>query len=1225
MKRILPAVGALGLLAGLATASPASAAPPARSMDSSDRAVTTSGDKDGLHILVADQSGGYAWRTAATLSEPGFDTTQWIGDACVTGSGRRAVVVYAPRELTNTDRGRDAGGFVAVVDLGTGAVRKLAQRSSLAYFNPGCGAGEDVAVSTSGAATAITVFDAATGRTSIRATVAGQVTSAVPYASGIAAVSGDDLVAVTAGGALRTLERAAGHPFRLHPESGGGLVYEVAGGDTAQVRRWTGKRSTSLGSAPLAGVRLHASAGRVFVTGPDRGRIHGAGVAAVPGPVDAEPSTTGALAVTGASARTPDRIDISTTRGQSRIRPDAPRPAEGTAASPALTESSAAPKLLADDPATVPWDPDRSCSVPRNDPKIQAFQATALQVEWAADLAVYGKLLVSRQANWKNSGMPSDWQPQVLFPRHELIGGGQVPAQLLLGVLAQESNTMHASPHAIDGQTGNFNQGGFYGWGDHSSWSTPDCGYGVGQVTSGMAVADGTRLFTPTQQKAIAADYASNIAASLNMLVDKWNQLKTANIVANGGDPRYIENWYFAAWAYNTGVQPNAANGNTTGCTPSPACTDSAGYWGLGWANNPANPNYPVDRGTFDGNDDYDIKHPNLFPYQEKVMGWAYTPAGRYNYVAKNWWPAYTRAVGEPHLPVKVGEFCVPQYNNCQPGAATDVNGKPAGKCLLGNLHCWWHESWQWVTCTPNPGDASPCGIEVIKYTAGDPEPSAPVVYPVDCDTSGFPAGTAIVDDVTVGSPLPCTKNWTDTGSFTLNFPYTTTGGCTSNCIHYPGKIDFHQISAGFGGHLWFGHTGTNTTVTGTWTPPASSAGWNRIKVHVPLSGGTTEQADYVVKLGNGQTRHRMVNQYWWQNTWVDLGTFFLYPGGSVSLSNASNHVAATKVDGGDVAFDAVAFIPSAQPDARYVALGDSYSSGEGNPDYEQDTVQDPRNKCHRSLSKAYPSMVKLPGHVDSIAAEAARNRADFHFLACSGAQSIDLTQASVVAGNTDNTMWGWANNYHFGEVNQIDDSGWLDEDTTLVTVSIGGNDVGFGDVLSACIKQSLNCADGDFVLTRTWGDTDPKQKVTDPRPLNQYQSYLADRLQSHLVSVYEQIHVRAPHAKIVVVGYPRLFRNWSPVTCFGVGPEEQAWMNGVADRITQNIALAAQVARTDYPGLDITVADPTQAFTGHAVCEVGEEQWLNGIEGDQSASFHPNNNGHVGYANLVNAALAAG
>ena len=68
---------------------------------STDTAFTTSGDGTGFHLLVADEKDGYGWKTAATLSEPGFDTDTWIGNACVTESGRYAAVAYAPRTFTN--------------------------------------------------------------------------------------------------------------------------------------------------------------------------------------------------------------------------------------------------------------------------------------------------------------------------------------------------------------------------------------------------------------------------------------------------------------------------------------------------------------------------------------------------------------------------------------------------------------------------------------------------------------------------------------------------------------------------------------------------------------------------------------------------------------------------------------------------------------------------------------------------------------------------------------------------------------------------------------------------------------------------------------------------------------------------------------------------------------------------------------------------------------------
>src|SRR5262249_26992686 len=153
---------------------------------------------------------------------------------------------------------------------------------------------------------------------------------------------------------------------------------------------------------------------------------------------------------------------------------------------------------------------------------------------------------------------------------------------------------------------------------------------------------------------------------------------------------RYIENWYLAVWAYNTGIQPDANHGNTTGCTPGPSCDDGAGNWGLGWANNPANPNYPADRTLFNGNNDFDTKHPNLWPYQEKVIGWAFTPVARFDYTGAGWEPAYTPGTwdGMPHVPT-YSSFCVSTINHCTPGGTTDINGNPgAGACHLMDLHC---------------------------------------------------------------------------------------------------------------------------------------------------------------------------------------------------------------------------------------------------------------------------------------------------------------------------------------------------------------------------------------------------------------------------------------------------------------------------------------------------------------------------------------------------------
>ncbi|MGC5410427.1 hypothetical protein ACPXCX_42945, partial [Streptomyces sp. DT225] len=79
---------------------------------------------DGFHVLVADKTEGYAWKTAATLFEAGFEADAWIGNLCTTESGRYAAVAYAPRTFTNKPELMSRGAFTAVVDLERGTVRK---------------------------------------------------------------------------------------------------------------------------------------------------------------------------------------------------------------------------------------------------------------------------------------------------------------------------------------------------------------------------------------------------------------------------------------------------------------------------------------------------------------------------------------------------------------------------------------------------------------------------------------------------------------------------------------------------------------------------------------------------------------------------------------------------------------------------------------------------------------------------------------------------------------------------------------------------------------------------------------------------------------------------------------------------------------------------------------------------------------------------------------------
>ena len=284
------------------------------------------------------------------------------------------------------------------------------------------------------------IVDAATAKVTSTRTGAGRTSSPVPYAGGVAAALGDHLVSVDANGHERLLTRAAGVPFRLHPDTSGGLAFQVpVAGGRIEVRRWATGKASLLGTGRLGAVQVATDAGRIFVTGPDSSAISTSGLPGwtrLGGPVNTEPSTTGALDVTasGESSAAPKpksgtprpaadavkhQISVQATVTATgkpvsfTVASSTRAPAAGLKPSPGLrafnggphSVPAAKPRKATTDPGSVTWDPDRGCSVARNDPNIQTYQATAQQVEWAADLAVQGQLTTARGPNWEGSGM----------------------------------------------------------------------------------------------------------------------------------------------------------------------------------------------------------------------------------------------------------------------------------------------------------------------------------------------------------------------------------------------------------------------------------------------------------------------------------------------------------------------------------------------------------------------------------------------------------------------------------------------------------------------------------------------------------------------------------------------------------------------------------------------------------------------------------------------------
>ncbi|MFF1830468.1 RHS repeat-associated core domain-containing protein [Paenarthrobacter sp. NPDC058040] len=546
-----------------------------------------------------------------------------------------------------------------------------------------------------------------------------------------------------------------------------------------------------------------------------------------------------------------------------------------------------------------------TCAVGRLDPALQVKQPSNAQVNWAVQMAEQGLLSgakYARPANFANMGLVSyspsdDFSP---IPLDHPAGSSQttVPRSVMLGILAQESNFNQASWHALPGVPADPLIADYYGAAgtiDQIDYPGADCGYGLAQVTNGMHAGD-TAISHHGQMK-IAADYQENIAAGLQILESSWNQLYESGITANNADPAKLENWYFALWAYNSGIQPTAAFGNTTGCAPSPRCTGPDGTWGLGWSNNPRNPSYPPNRAPFLQNTYADAAHPGDWPYQERVMGWMASPIIRYGYYGYSS-PQYHGA-SWIQLP-GVNAMC-DSTNKCNPADAT-------GKyCTLADYECWWHKPVTWVsTC------ATTCATSVYEYAAGSTEPTYGNPHPPTCNLDSTvpsgPGGVPIVVDDEPSPPLNiagCSgANWSSKGTFVMSYGKNSSGVSV-------GQIDTHQLGVGLGGRILFTHTEPanepQVINTGVWTPILPSLQYYKIKIHLPATGATATDVVYTITPGGGVAPWKIrVNQDWGSEQWTTIGTFAMQNGGSVSLNNSSNMTPG----GYDVAYDAIAFIP---------------------------------------------------------------------------------------------------------------------------------------------------------------------------------------------------------------------------------------------------------------------------------------------------------------------------
>lgn len=233
------------------------------------------------------------------------------------------------------------------------------------------------------------------------------------------------------------------------------------------------------------------------------------------------------------------------------------------------------------------------------------------------------------------------------------------------------------------------------------------------------------------------------------------------------------------------------------------------------------------------------------------------------------------------------------------------------------------------------------------------------------------------------------------------------------------------------------------------------------------------------------------------------------------------------------------------RPDIRYAALGDSYAAGVGAGRYSSDAQE-----CHRSANAYGPVWAKV------------HTPAAFTFLACSGAITEDVVRSQLP---------------------------YVPEDTTLVTLSVGGNDAGFAAVLASC---SLDADTGCATTTAA-----ARWHITTTFP-----ALLAD--------TYAAIRHRAPSARILVFGYPRLYEDGPCPQA--VSEFKRAAINNVAVVLNDTLRAAAEKAGAEF-------IDVAQGWEGHGVC--GVDAWINPLTYPVGDSMHPTAIGQRHILELLEAA----
>jgi hypothetical protein len=288
-----------------------------------------------------------------------------------------------------------------------------------------------------------------------------------------------------------------------------------------------------------------------------------------------------------------------------------------------------------------------------------------------------------------------------------------------------------------------------------------------------------------------------------------------------------------------------------------------------------------------------------------------------------------------------------------------------------------------------------------------------------------------------------------------------------------------------------------------------------------------------------------------------------------------------------------------------YIGLGDSYASGEGAYDYRSGTDTD-SNNCHLS-THSYPLLLTRDVFTQQ----------GGHSVACSGARAPDI-------GNLDKSYTGQVRNGFSWDTLQASQAqlmssvqanylpGYIAQhwfvqkyQPSALTLMIGGNDIGFGDIIERCVTPHISPHLSDNTCFNTYED---RLELTN----------LIDRTVPKWTALFRQIQSEAPFSTVFVIGYPLILSDAGNCGLnVHLNQSERAFSIELAHYLNTAIEQAAGKAGVQF----VNVED---ALYGHRLCETassgvavngltaGNDIKILGIGILGRESYHPNALGQV-------------